>query len=175
MKTRQLGYTLMEGLISLCLIAVVATIGVPTLHALLVDHRVSVVTNELVSSLYAARQTALNSSEDAAICPMRDTEHCGASDEWFRGWLVFMDLNRNGVRDKSEQVVQVVQRAEPIRISASRKLAIVYRADGMAEGNNSTLMICDARAGSRARKVIISNTGRVRTEIVAEKNGTTCL
>lgn len=175
MKTKQLGFTVMEGLIVLCLITIVATIGVPTLRTLLVNNRLSIVTNELVGSLHAARQTALNANEDAVVCPLRDVEHCGAVNEWFRGWLVFADRNSNGVRDNAEQIIQVVQRSEPIRISASRKLPIVYRADGMAEGSNTTLTVCDMRAGSRARKVIVSNTGRVRTEIIAEGNDALCL
>lgn len=174
MKTNQLGFTVMEGLITLCLVVIVASIGVPTLRTLLVNNRLSVVTNELVGSLYAARQTALDANEDAVVCPLRDTEHCGASDEWFRGWLVFSDRNGNGVRDRTERIVQVVQRTEPIRISASRRQAIVYRADGMSEGSNTTLVVCDARTGSRARKVVVSNTGRVRTEIVTEESGATC-
>jgi len=175
MKTKQLGFTVMEGVITLCLVTIVASIGVPTLRTLLVNNRLSVVTNELVSSLYAARQSALNANEDAVVCPLRDAEHCGASGDWFRGWLVFADRNSNGVRDNAEQIIQVVQRSEPIRISASRKLPIVYRADGMTEGSNTTVTVCDTRDGSRARKVVVSNTGRVRTEILAEGNDALCL
>ena len=56
--TRQRGFTMLELLTTVAVVALVVSIGVPSMITMVQGNRVSGYTNELVATIYAARSEA---------------------------------------------------------------------------------------------------------------------
>ncbi len=92
------------------------------------------------------------------------------------GFVVFVDVNRDGRVDDGEPVLGIEGRAPPgITITANRPLDdyVSYTSIGHARMLNGALQmgtITVCRSGQRALHVVLANSGRVRTE----KTGIAC-
>jgi len=71
-KRNNSGFTLIEVLTIMLVVAVLASVGLPGMTRMLEGNRLSANTNRLVSSLYAARSEAVKQNIDVVICTRND-------------------------------------------------------------------------------------------------------
>lgn len=81
------GFTLMEMLIAIAVLAILVTLAVPSFQQLIQNNRLSAQGNELVAAFQFARSEALKRGVWAEICASNDGETC--SDDFADGWLVY--------------------------------------------------------------------------------------
>ncbi len=109
-KKHQEGFTLIELLVLMMVVAVVIGFGVPGIAGIVANSRMSQATNDLVSSLQAARGAASSRGSSVTVCASGnwDASHpaCEAGIGLLDGWIVFEDANTNGVVDAGEAVLQ---------------------------------------------------------------------
>lgn len=101
------GFSLIELLVVLAVCAIALGFGVPAFTSLSANNRMSATTNDLVSSLHAARGDAITRQTTVTLCPMaNDGANCASGSSLAPGWIVFVDTNANAVIDPDETILQ---------------------------------------------------------------------
>ena len=104
------------------------------------------------------------SGNRAVLCPSENGSDCANSPDWTAGWLVFMDNNASRELEGGEHVLRIQPAlAGQVHLrSTIGRTRIVFQGNGGNAGSNVTFTLCDGRGPSRARALIMSNTGGLR-------------
>ena len=166
---RATGFTVLEMLVTLGILAILLIIGVPSLSEYGMRQRMNASVNALHAHLALARSEAIHLNTQVVACPGNRAVGCLDSNEWGRGWVVFSDLNG----DRQLQSLENVHRAEPaleqlLVLSTPGRRLIRFYPNGSAPGSNGSINFCDRRGPQKARRLVISNLGRIRREEAPE-------
>ena len=97
---RESGFTMVELMITLVVIAILLAAAVPFLGDFTRNNRLVSQTNDFVSSMQLARSEAVKQGITTVICPSSNHTSCSTSaTDWQNGWLVFSDTNLDGDLD----------------------------------------------------------------------------
>ena len=159
---RRPGFTLIEMLLALAVMAVLIAIAVPSFEALLLESRLTSAVNALVHAVHLARVVAHQEIRNVVVCRTDDGGGCAAAGNWNSGWIVFVndDGDDPPVVDPGETVRHAVQPLAVPSILSNRRAYVVRPMDRRA--TNGTVTFCDRRGVPSARAVVISYTGRPR-------------
>jgi len=163
MKTQR-GLTLIELIIATAVAAVLFGVAVPALSGGLEAARASDARAGLLSSLTEASGRAALTGVHGVLCPSSDGATCLDTPDWSSGWLVFMDSNATRELEGGERVLRIqppLSGKVHLRSTVGRT-RIVFQGNGGNAGSNVTFTLCDGRGPSRARALIMSNTGGLR-------------
>lgn len=162
--SRARGFGLIELLFTMAIVAVLATIAVPSFAAMLERMRLTSSVNDYIAAIHGARSAAVREGRVAIVCPSGGGDRCDATTEdYTRGWLITMDP------DDAEATDRVWQPAADVAVTVNFSTSdpyIRFGADGLPRQRNGqflagTTTFC---TGERGRDVVLSRTGRVRTE-----------
>jgi type IV fimbrial biogenesis protein FimT len=169
-KNRPAGYTLVEVLVTLALLAMLAQMGSSSFSRLTADLKLATSVNNLVHVFQLARQLSWTIGEDVVLCKSRDQRNCQDDASWNDGWVLFSNLDQDNppAIDPNEPVHRSSPSIAGISISANRR-AFVMRPFGM-RATNGTLTYCDKRLNAAGRAVVVSYTGKARI-IRTRQNG----
>ena len=168
---RQQGYSLFEIITVMAIVAITTSIGVPSFRNLIQNNRITATTNELLVSISQARSEAIRQNVQVRICSTKNPDEaqpvCSGND-WSTGWVVMADTADDGPFATKISAKRVDD--ADMEVSSSLN-AIVFRGNGLSVGfNNTSFGICDSRKSqpkhvTDMRSLIISSSGRARTEI----------
>lgn len=160
---RQRGLTLIELVICLAIVAVLATVAIPSFGEMHKNTLRRSSLNNVWHAIFLARSEAIKRNSVVVLCKSRDATRCDNSPgNWARGWLVFENLDRDepAQLDAGEPVLRIYDATEQISVSSNRQ---TFSFRPVAQGAvNGTIVFCDSRGSSAARAIIISHTGRPR-------------
>ena len=159
------GFTVLELLIALAVLAIVLILGIPALSEYGLRQRMSATINALHTHLALARAEAIHLNTHVVACPGNRTVGCIDGNDWSQGWIVFSDLNG----DRQLQSLEHLHRAEPALeqlfvLSTPGRSNIRFYPNGSAPGSNGSINFCDRRGPAEARRLVISNLGRIRRD-----------
>jgi type IV fimbrial biogenesis protein FimT len=165
------GFTLVELVVSVGVLAVMAGWGLPAFGELTRDTARTREVNRFVQAIHLARSEAIKRDGVVSLCPSADGAICQPGPQWQSGWIVFVNLDRDSPasRDTGEPVVHFYQQWDAGRILSNRD-TLSFRPFGQM-GVTATVTFCDDRGSAAARAVIISQTGRPRTSSRSASNG----
>lgn len=169
MQTR--GFTLIQLLCAIAIVAMTLALGLPNLVNLLHKNQVESVTQSLFDSVQLTRSRAVFGNQRITL---RKLEH------WEDGWEVFVDSNNNGLRDESEELLQIHERSNSVKIKAAQLLQnyVSYIGTGQSRmvGNansgfrqSGSFKICPITQGS-GFVLILAPSGRMRTETLSAED-----
>jgi type IV fimbrial biogenesis protein FimT len=194
MKTKhQNGFTLYELLVTMLVIGIVMTIGIPNMSAFTANSRMAATANDLHSSFMLARSEAARSKSPITICASADSLAANAScnGNFDDGWIVFVDLDgdlqRAGAGENVLRRNPAIDSNIDININANATY-FSFAPTGLGRGNVGgvpafqTAVLCDDRGNivaaggnSAARYLVVTPIGRatvVRDQsIIASKGG----
>jgi type IV fimbrial biogenesis protein FimT len=172
---RHAGFTLLEMLIAVSIIAILMAIAVPSFDY--VNNRIiakSQVEN-LQRSLSMARQTALTKNRQTIVCPSGNGNTCSNDNDWSYGFMVFVDKNRDEAFSAAEdQLIEYVAGVRNVAtrqdtssfthtLKSSRTSEVIFSGQGDAAGTNQTFTFCDGQQQKRF-ELTVSNTGRTQVK-----------
>lgn len=135
------GFSLIELLTALTVLAVLVALAMPSFTALINSNRLAAQSNEMVAGLQEARLEALRSNRRVTVCRSTDGATCNtaAGAPWMR-WISFVDANRNGTVDGGETLLRSSSVKTPLQVTSTNQ-ALTFRADGMARNSASGALI----------------------------------
>jgi type IV fimbrial biogenesis protein FimT len=158
-KRRQTGFTLYELMITVMVVAVILTFGIPNLRQFTLNSRMTGTANDLHAAFMTARTEAARAKSNVTICASADpmgAADCGGT--WNQGYVLFIDDNANQARDAGETLLRAHPPADngvQLRV-ANGSTYFMYAPSGLGRldtGGNpalSQVVICDERGNVRA-------------------------
>lgn len=118
------GVTLIELMITLVILAILATIGVPSMVGLIRDARLSSYTDLLVNTLNLARIEAIKQRKNMKVCTAADPNHAAATcaegtTDWSNGAMIVDFDGRVIRREPFQGGVTVTTSARPVNFIAT--------------------------------------------------------
>lgn len=107
------GFTLIELVMSIAILGILLTVGIPSFQALITNNRIATQTNDFVSSLAHARAEAVRRNVRVTICKSNIGTDCVSSSSWKDGWIVFTDPAGYGVYTSADEILLRVHSAMP--------------------------------------------------------------
>jgi type IV fimbrial biogenesis protein FimT len=188
----QRGFTIYELLITLLIVGVVLTLGIPSFGEFTKNSRISSTVNDLHSSFMLGRSEAARSKSNITICASPNplagaAAACGGVFD--QGWIIFEDTDGDIVRDPGESLL----RAHPPLpdglniIPDNGANYFSFAATGLGRGDINgnpafvSATICDARGteiaaggSSAARRLVVTPIGRatiIRDKDIIDASG----
>ena len=176
-RDTQRGFTLVELLISLAVMAVLVTFAVPSFQSVMDSSKLTAASNALLSSMQVARSEAIKRGTRVVLCKSANGFVCAESGGWEQGWMVFDDANNSGQRDGSEVVIQRIQPlVGSLRLtgnSTGAKYVSFLLTGGTRQVGGGfhagTLTVCNHSAGE-ARQIVLNAVGRPRVQKVSSNS-----
>ncbi|MGE6434217.1 GspH/FimT family pseudopilin [Shewanella baltica] len=160
MNTHQKGFSLIELIISLAVLTILLTGGVPSLTDVYTQYRADSSIRIIQQTLQFARNQAITLNRTVTACAVID-EKCVQN--WQVGLTVFIDTNNNNQLDDIDKKLYITNAFDSKDIVKYNRTAIRFQPDGLASGTNGTLKYCPSSATSPySRAVIVNQAGRVR-------------
>lgn len=168
------GVTLVELLVALSILGILLSVGVPSFNQFSTNSRLNSYINSLHSNLALARSEAIKRNGRVVICKSSNGSSCSNSGGWNQGWIGFVDLDNDGSRDGGEEIVltmPTLQTGYNFTGNGNVDDYISFDAQGMTKltsgaAQAGTITLCPAApaAGGAGRQLILSSSGRARTE-----------
>ena len=160
MKTST-GFTLIELMVTLAIMVLLMTIGIPSLINLYEHIRADSAARVLQQTLQRGRNTAISYGIQVTICGLSDEGKCGAN--WQLGLSVFTDSGTVNQVDGSDKVLYQTGEFNAKDIVQYNRAAVRFKPDGLASGTNGTLKYCPgSETSSNSRAIVVNQAGRVR-------------
>jgi type IV fimbrial biogenesis protein FimT len=166
-QLRQGGHTLVELMVVLVIAALLLTLALPDLRAMIARQQLRTAQNDLFSAINLTRSQAIVLGTRVTLIPQD-----AAGIDWTSGWLVFIDRNGNQRLDPSEQ--RIFQQG-PVSPGISIKFAFSTSAGRQYIAYNMAGRSCSAASslaahwgtlslfqGNEIRRIKINMLGRVR-------------
>ncbi|MFP5393689.1 MAG: GspH/FimT family pseudopilin [Gammaproteobacteria bacterium] len=178
--TRQRGFTLSELLVTLTIVGITASIGVPMLTKFLQDADVSTQADYVIGALNFTRSEAVKRNVRVTMCRSTDGTSCaaaaGGTADWRSGWIIFTDTGTLGTPDGTDAVLRVQGRikgkavllgaggvADYVSYSASGQPRLI---DGTTQTGTFTACVTSIKV-SRRQVALTAGTGWVGVSLLA--------
>ena len=135
-------------------------VAIPAYNDMTLGSKLRSQSNDLVSGMVLARSEAIKRNSVVRVCVSADGENCIAGG-WEQGWVVFHDVDDDGVLDAGETVLLQQQAAASGFKIIGTVASVRFQPTGLG-ATQASLKVCRATpsVGSQERVVSISLTGR---------------
>lgn len=168
------GFTLIELMVSIALVAILMMVAVPSLTTFQRNAELTSFSNTILASINAARGEAMKRGRHAMVVPANGTS-------WSSGWVVFVDVDRSQAYEAANDISILTREAPPSYLTltpssgstaADSTPYIMFDASGYSKtksGGFGALTLEIKRNDvsgtdqfAQTRRVKIASTGRVR-------------
>ncbi|HME38298.1 MAG TPA: Tfp pilus assembly protein FimT/FimU [Steroidobacteraceae bacterium] len=177
---RMSGYTMMEMLIVMAIVAILVTVGLPSFRYVTNSNRIAGEINGLLGDMQFARGEAIKEGRPVTVCTSSNGTSCAGVTTWQSGWIVFSDVNGNGAVDAGEVVlrVQTPFSGSDTFVATNTVSGVTFNRLGYANGiaNGTLVALHDATNTSNWTRCLSINLVGNMTSMVygVTANGVTC-
>ena len=165
------GFTIIELLVTLAVLAVLLAVGAPQFSKMTKDNRLQTESFALRGAISAARSKAQTLRQPVTLCRSTDGVNCSTG-SWGGGYITFVDADGDGQVDDagtadSEQVIQV-RAMETVGVDIQFSQGndrVLFDMYGNATASTGTFTFCDDRGSSDARGMILSAVGSLSNSV----------
>ena len=163
---------MLELMLVVAIIAILATLAAPSFQRLILSSTVSNTVNTFLADMRFARSESIRRGGGVVMCrsaapedalPACSTE---GSNGWASGWIVFQDLNHDGVTASAAALLRVqspITSIQTILESDGNFTQFKFTATGRVPAAGTALVFGGANFdGDVKRRVCIASTGRTR-------------
>jgi type IV fimbrial biogenesis protein FimT len=176
---RAAGFTLIELMIVLVILAAVLVIGLPSFSSAALVSRLKSYANEMVASVYLARSEAIKRNTATTLCMSADGNACTTSGDWEQGWIVVVDPNDPTTVLRYYEPLsgdyKLTGYIDPNDPTSTAFQSMVFdpsgvgvAVDGVVRIGTMNLCRLNPSPGHQERKVTVSATGRTRVTTTEE-------
>jgi type IV fimbrial biogenesis protein FimT len=173
---RAKGFTLIELIITIVILAIVASFAIPSFQQTVLNNRLTAQINETSSLIsYSRSEASKLSTGVVTACASTDSASCSGNAAWETGWVVFRDIDGDRAVETADgdQLLKVrgaLSGGNTLRIvdlSSDGGNWVQFASNGFpvssATGNQAgTFVLCDDRGASDARGVAVNVSGQTR-------------
>jgi len=166
----QRGFTLLEMLVSLAIVALIGLFAVPAYGQFLAYYRLHSEAQLLAWALQTARSEAIKRNMRVNVCKSVDLRQCTKAGGYEGGWIIHPDPGGTGAADPDEPIIRVEPKA-PTGITIRGNSPVADRVSYTPYGHPrllngglqmGTFTLC--APGLDAVHVVLANSGRLRIE-----------
>jgi len=181
---RELGFTLIELMLTLLVVAVLAGLAAPNLYVFAQNSRIKGTTNDVLRSFQAARSEAVKRQKTVVVClsdnPSASSPLCTTTMITAGGWITYQDDNNDWQKASTEPLIEantfdprnldlIADQSMKVSFAASGFANLAGTTDPLTQTPSDFFVVCDKRGNttdvdgqSVARAILISPTGRVQ-------------
>lgn len=162
------GFTLVEMMVVIAILAILATLAMPSFDTMIRNNRLVAETNSFLGDLAYIRGN-VPAGKRGVICASTDSSTCSGGTSWTSGRIMFIDDNRDGIRNPSEELLRVstIKGGGGFKVTASAAGSVCFESNGDGTSSFSiaagcvrpTLTLCDSRSGNFGRGIAIPSFG----------------
>jgi type IV fimbrial biogenesis protein FimT len=166
------GFTMIEMMSALAVIAVLFGLAVPSFSRYMGQNRATAAQNDLATAMNLARSEALKRASPVSVCASTTGNSCAAGAVWSSGWIAFTDSTgaRGTVDGPQDEILQrwtAVEGAVLFEVTpgASGTLnAVTFGADGMNAADEAFQIdvLWVHCGGDRRLRTIVSAVGSIQ-------------
>jgi type IV fimbrial biogenesis protein FimT len=171
----QQGFTILELMVTLSIATILLLTAIPSFRQFTLKQRMKAAVASLHNDLMMGRSEAVHLNTMIVSCPGSPATGCSGASDWSGGWIVFADGNADRQHQQNETIVRRGQGLEKLVIHSSRgRTNIRFFPDGSSPGANGSITFCGPGGPEKARKLVISNMGRIRRDSAEGLDPTRC-
>jgi len=164
MKNNKMGgFTLLELMITIAIVIILTTIGIPSFVGLIRDSNMTATANDFLTALNYARSEAVTRNTNVII-----KSKSGTNKDWKAGWDVFADTNNNNTLDAGELLKTHEALANSYTLTANAAnldTQVLFKSTGLRDSViGGTFFLCKDGDTTTARAIIINSVGRARVD-----------
>jgi type IV fimbrial biogenesis protein FimT len=154
------GFTLVELMITLAIVAIVATVAVPAWSDFVRQNRVATVNNELITAFGLARSEAARDNSTVSVCPSTDQSSCTGGTDWTVGWVVYTGSGQ----PSGGSIIHVWDPLPGGLTLDGPSSALTFSGDGSLDGSSSFDLQASSCHGQEHRDITVLASGQSYTE-----------
>lgn len=163
MDLRARGFTLIEMMVVLALVAIILGLGIPSFRNLMEKIAVESEATMIAEGLRTARLTAIEEKENIVVCASANGTSC--NNAWDNGFIVYRDSDDSGTLNGTEEVLFSHQFKDSVLVKtgSGQNQNFYFNNNGWTPGSAESLLVC-AEAGTNRNGyiVIVNRAGRLR-------------
>ena len=140
MKRQSSGFTIVEMLVTMTIIAILLVVGIPSYRYVTNSNRMAAEMNSLLGDLMYARAEAIKEGQPVAVCVSSNGLTCSGNTTWQNGWIVFPDPNGQGANDVPASILHVQQTftsTDTFTSPTNPISAVIFNREGFAQGDGA--------------------------------------